>query len=269
MPVYGSVGALQSRTFLEELNSSTSIHFAHPNEDEFYLFNPVLEQRGDVLMAVGTFRAFHDASMGNFSDVILFDFTKAVNDLNQRHIEIIRASSDRSDYLRRLFNDPQIPKDYLQKMKQYISTKRDSFTFLGSDEAFVRLKKLVDSDRIVSVSGSLSGLQAVAWLAIELKRLGKTISVLDISNSLDPIKSAGEVQKFLANLKALPFSEDARILFTIQNIKHGGWAYQSFPYKDYIQQLEQNLTREIASPLHQQSWGLPSWRNRDCNGMLK
>lgn len=266
--VYAAVDILQSRDFLEESNTSTAIHFATPNEDEFYLFNHVLEQRVGVLMAVGTFRAFHDASVGRFSDVILFDFTRAVNDLNRRHIEIIRASSDRHDYLRRLFSDSQIPGDYLRKMQQYLASERSQLTFLGSDEAFARLKKLVDSGRVFSISGSLSGPKAIAWLASELKRLGQTISVLDISNVLDAIKSGGETQYFLANLKALPFSENARILFTVQNLGHGGWAYQSFPYNDYIQQLEHNLTRNIATP-RQTAWGLASWRNRDCNGMLK
>lgn len=76
--------------------------FIVPNEDEYYLFHPSIAHKTGALISVGTFRAFQDASIGNFSHVILLDYASEVVRFNRQFVELIQTSTNRIDFLTRL-----------------------------------------------------------------------------------------------------------------------------------------------------------------------
>lgn len=262
---------------VEKLNPASI--FIHPNEENFQLFNPFLEGADGVLISVGTFRAFHDASIGLFEFVIFLDITKQVNEFNRQHIEMIEHCSDRYEYLEKLFalnglrrhildyenghiDSAQIKiilehaieqiavanpgsiylvDNYLQYMAKFIGDKEKyRKTFLGSDAAFAQLQKIAKQRRYLIVGGSLSGVKVMPWLARELKNQGKKVSILNISNVFDVIRVSGDEDQFSRNLKALPYTETASILYTVQSASAASapWLYLKLPYLEYIRKLE-------------------------------
>lgn len=272
--VFGSVWDSIPR---EKLNP-TSI-FIHPNEENFQLFNPFLEDAAGTLISVGTFRAFHDASIGAFDFVIFLDNNKQVHDFNRSHIEMIEHCSDRYDYLEKLFAfnglrpllldyengrldsaqikvilDQAIERitvtnpgsiylldNYLQYMAKFIADKEKyQKTFLGSDAAFTKLLKIAKHRQYLIVGGSLSGVKVMPWLARELKKQGKKVSIFNISNVFDVIRVSGDEAQFLSNLIALPFAETARVLYTVQSASaiSAPWLYLRLPYLEYIHKLQ-------------------------------
>jgi|GEM_PF-6863374 len=95
-------------------------HFYAPNENAPGRFQDVLEHRQGSLICVGTFRCFMDAALGNFENVILWDFDPEIVSFNRLHLEFIHelgksglsSSEQRHIYLQTITNlaiqDPSV-----------------------------------------------------------------------------------------------------------------------------------------------------------------
>lgn len=75
-----------------------------PNEQNTHLFAPVLRGKGGALISVGTFRSLNAALLGDFSHVIQFDHDSKTTAFNRAHLELIKASRDRYEYLTALLD---------------------------------------------------------------------------------------------------------------------------------------------------------------------
>lgn len=274
-----------------------------PNEHHFYHFNSVLHGQSGALISVGTFRAFHAASQGDFSHAIILDYSDAVVDFNVGFLKLILASRDRLEFLAWLLGDPgfrkifadfeedrmgvsqlnyeiewalktdsyrraQITREYFPRamslpisnfsdtlsnmaysfaaavLKIYKDPFRRRQSFLGSDEAFEKLKNLAERRRIYVVHGSLSGRKTMPELARLLRQHEVPLSVLDVSNSFKYIAGVHEETQFLKNIKGFHYSPQAKVLFTdgnLSNIKSeggDGWDYFALAAPQYIEGAE-------------------------------
>ena len=85
-------------------------------------------------------------------------------------------------------------------------------------------------------------------LAAALKHSGRSVAVLDLSNAMDGILNSIEgraaIDRFVGNLKSLPFYVDALVLLTTQHyhldIEEDGseWRYFCIPARLFIHLLE-------------------------------
>lgn len=250
--------------------------FIVPNEFNYLSFTPSLRDKQNVLISVGTFRAFQAAAVGNFQYAIFMDYAQEVTLFNHYLAGVIKNSSNRLDFLDQLFEYKNVTtaldnrnesivinslalnqhsnrnSDRNQFLKAMIRIYQDDKTknenFLTSDYLFEKLKVMIQEDRIKILNGSLSGKDTMLDLAYVLRQNKLTVSVLDISNALDYIVQYQEFNSFLANVSRLPMSPDASVLFTLTitgNFKiapqvQNGWVYLDFPiekYKAYLNDL--------------------------------
>lgn len=279
------------------LTSEESNHnpgtYLFPNEFDNYVYRPLISNKTGVLVAVGTLRALFDASLGNFSRVILLDVDSLVTEFNQVNLNLIRDLSksgltveeQRYQYLAILHhrwipeeflnqltrlngNDPfkiaqllkEIPRlpeldcnSLPQEIKEstthlaqliarafgprdsarpaysdsqnpfYLLSKRDQnseMTYWGNDELWTKIQKMIFENRFYPITGDLSGSTTLKNIATELDRVQEQVSVVDISNVLeylakhDRLEDDQSVNRFLANLKALPKEPDSLLLVT-------------------------------------------------------
>lgn len=228
-----------------------SIGFQSPNELNFYEFKPQYKTMNGAIVSVGTFRALHYASIGNFSEAYLFDHNKLTTEFNKEHLSLISQCTDRYDYFSRLYKNPDVGKAILKLDKGIFSHEKvqkileaeakriplstfpntDGYlyniarlvgdkkayrsSFLGNDRYFHRLKIMVHANKFFVVPGSLSGSKVMPWFAKHLREKKQEISVLDISNSMDYIEKSGQEKQFFTNLVRLPFAKNSRIQYTI------------------------------------------------------
>jgi len=129
---------------------------------------------------------------------------------------------------------------YLQKIFELCDISRgDKAGFLISDERYQRLHQLAKKNRMASVNADLTK-ESFRKIASLLTENGFLVSVLDVSNAPDYfLYSVGnEIDSYRTNLAQIPFSENARLLFTTGLMpgtpKLGKWNYVSFPAKDYL-----------------------------------
>lgn len=249
------------------------IGYIKPNERQPQLSNSYLRNKKGVLVVVGTFRALHSASIGQFEEAYLLDINESVCQFNSRHLSLFSTPSDRIDYLSTLFGSSELKAKFDAFERRKISSdelraalttaaqqlKKGSFqnedgylnqmiefildpqvyynTFLGNDEYFSRLKNLVDNNKIFVVTGSLSGPKVMKWLAKKLRTQNLQISVLDISNSEDYISQR---KQYLQNLESLPFAYDGVILKTWDGDLGPGvvfghnWTYSSVRANEFL-----------------------------------
>lgn len=123
-----AMAGLEQRHFdqINQMPKAYEVGFIIPNEDHFYLFNSDLEAkgRGNALIGVGTFRFFHDASVGQFSYAISLDHSIQVSRFNQGLINLIKASDSRKHFIANLFGTDQF-KLVLQRFESgFLSEER-------------------------------------------------------------------------------------------------------------------------------------------------
>ncbi len=250
--------------------------FVVPNEFNYLSFTPSLRDKQNVLISVGTFRAFQAAAVGNFQYAIFLDYAQEVTTFNHYLANVIKNSSNRVDFLDHLFayknvttaldnrnesivinslalnqrsNQNMDRSQFLKAMiRIYQDPKTKNENFLTSDYLFEKIKSMIQQDRIKILNGSLSGNDTLSDLADVLRQNKMTVSVLDISNALDYIVQYQEFNSFLANVRRLPMNPDASVLFTLTisgDLKlapqvQNGWVYLDFPiekYKAYLNGL--------------------------------
>lgn len=249
-----------------------------PNELNFFEFSGDLKGMTGVLVAVGTFRALFDAGAGNFEEVYLLDSDRDVNKFNNEQLNLIARSKNRADYISQLFADPRVgavismydsgnrslksvqtylksvlasvhrrdyphffsePSGFLEVMADILVTE-ESYrnSFLGSDAHFNRLQDLVRKRKIYVTPANLAGGRVIDWLGNDLEARGLSVSVLDVSNSLEYIRQDQKLRTYLKNILKLPWTRDAKVLSTDYGgeiTKNGfAWQYLSDHYDSYI-----------------------------------
>lgn len=255
--------------------------FIVPNEFGYLSFVPYLKNQNEVLISVGTFRAFQAASMGEFKYVFLFDYAAEVVQFNKMLLDFIKLSRNRLHFLDLLFgtnrayeklennNDSLLmnelslnEKNNLKKfLRKIIQLYKDPTTyganFLTSDYYFEKVKYLASNNRFVLINGSLSGEESLSDLSSLLKQRNLEVSVLDVSNAKDYIIRSKQLSNYYRNLKRLPWSKDAKVIWSVpahfeyfvgQNIQNN-WAYFGNPASDYVefvQRLQNRDAQEVS-----------------------
>ena len=219
-----------------------------------------------------------DAGAGNFEEVYLLDSDRDVNKFNNEQLNLIARSKNRADYISQLFADPRVgavismydsgnrslksvqtylksvlasvhrrdyphffsePSGFLEVMADILVTE-ESYrnSFLGSDAHFNRLQDLVRKRKIYVTPANLAGGRVIDWLGNDLEARGLSVSVLDVSNSLEYIRQDQKLRTYLKNILKLPWTRDAKVLSTDYGgeiTKNGfAWQYLSDHYDSYI-----------------------------------
>ncbi|MCA9508722.1 MAG: hypothetical protein KC505_09915 [Myxococcales bacterium] len=73
----------------EEEPSSALEFFLYPNELEAYLLRDYLKEQEGILISVGTFRTLFNATMGNFTRIIMLDNDELINKFNKANLDLI------------------------------------------------------------------------------------------------------------------------------------------------------------------------------------
>lgn len=108
-------------------------HFYLPNEKLSGLYSPVLMNKKGALICTGTYRCLFDVMLGDFDNVILWDFDEDIKEYNKIHLELIKqiglldipVSEQRRLYLQIITN---LKID--RKQGQEIVMKESDFYFL-------------------------------------------------------------------------------------------------------------------------------------------
>lgn len=93
-----------------------SFKFLTPNEYFGHLFERCVDPDG-ALISVGTFRGLSNASSGKFSHLVLLDYSKGIWLFNLIHLQLIRLSRDRYEYLSLLLTG-QLNKDLIDRARK-------------------------------------------------------------------------------------------------------------------------------------------------------
>ncbi len=72
--------------------------FFHPNEFFGHLFETQFAEKG-ALITVGTFRGLNNASKGNVSHLVLFDYNRGIKLFNLINLQLVAMAKDRWEYM--------------------------------------------------------------------------------------------------------------------------------------------------------------------------
>lgn len=97
--------------------------------------------------------------------------------------------------------------------------------YLATEDSYQVLKKMQDENRIIPVTGDLSGEHAVKEIGKYLKETGEKVSAFYVSNVEFYLwRQSGSFDRFVANLKSLPIDEKSVIIRSYFNYAY--YAYQ-------------------------------------------
>lgn len=120
-------------------------------------------------------------------------------------------------------------------------------SFLGSDNLFNRLHRLIINGKLRVLPGSIAGSKSMKWLAKNLTERQLVVSVLDISNTEEYINGNKEHINFLLNLESLPTSNNTQLIKTRSQQSLGSnyswwkWSYVSVDLGEYLRHKRLNL----------------------------
>ncbi len=98
-------------------------------------------------------------------------------------------------------------------------------SYLATEENYQFLKKMQDENRIIPVTGDLSGEHAVKEIGKYLKETGEKVSAFYVSNVEFYLwRQSGSFDRFVTNLKSLPIDEKSVIIRSYFNYAY--YAYQ-------------------------------------------
>ncbi len=98
-------------------------------------------------------------------------------------------------------------------------------SYLANEENYQVLKKMHDENRIIPVTGDLSGEHAVKEIGKYLKETGEKVSAFYVSNVEFYLwRQSGSFDRFVSNLKSLPIDEKSVIIRSYFNYAY--YAYQ-------------------------------------------
>ena len=97
--------------------------------------------------------------------------------------------------------------------------------YLATEDNYQFLKKMQDENRIIPVTGDLSGEHAVKEIGKYLKETGEKVSAFYVSNVEFYLwRQSGSFDRFVSNLKSLPIDEKSVIIRSYFNYAY--YAYQ-------------------------------------------
>jgi len=234
-----------------------------PNEFENHLYSKYLTSQTGVYLGVGTFRGLNTAIHTDFSHVILFDIDSEITKFNRMHLEIIKNSKTKEEYMSSICRYDystlsETARKSIEDLCNHLRpdnprlrdlTYRDFFFY--SDEAFAKIREMALTNRITCATGSLTGRKALKKVADDLRSKGLAISAIDISNAHWYFFSFQERQNFFQNLKSLPHHAKAQLLFTdryfftnpdgtVMQIKPGtmDWNYYGINLDQFIHNIK-------------------------------
>lgn len=97
--------------------------------------------------------------------------------------------------------------------------------YLATEESYQFLKKMQEQNKIIPVTGDLSGEHAVREIGKYLRETGETVSAFYVSNVEFYLwRQSGSFERFVQNLKSLPINEHSVIIRSYFNYAY--YAYQ-------------------------------------------
>jgi hypothetical protein len=84
--------------------------------------------------------------------------------------------------------------------------------FLASEDGFQFVKDLQTRDRVVPIVGDLSGAAALANVGKAMAARGDRLATFYVSNVEFYLSREGTLNKFIANLRAIPRQDDAVLI---------------------------------------------------------
>ncbi len=131
----------------------------------------------------------------------------------------------------------QTERNYLQSnldeaFRNYEAYEVLDKAFIGNDERFNTLKRLIGEDKVTVVTGNIAGEKTMSSLNQLLREKDMKVAAVDVSNVPGYLDDE-TTKKALANIRALPMREDGRIFYTagpphFARRPHN-WAYYSVP----------------------------------------
>ncbi len=267
--------------------------FINPNESRPHLWKPCLKSLTGTYIGVGSgLRALSNAALGDFEDIVQFDYDLGISAFNRINLELIKRAKTRHEYLSLLYtgaiqedliaqkplddqsfvaelvkrasqerfnskykklglNLPEFSAEYSKYIDQRskeingfiaVSPSKTMFdilegkvhlpdrlrglihafedgeawqsTILGDDALYQRIRQKVLDGKVTIVTGNLVGSEAMRTLGNALRKNGKRVGALDISNTMQLAANPQTRDGFFRNLNDLPWSEDGRLLFT-------------------------------------------------------
>lgn len=131
--------------------------------------------------------------------------------------------------------------------------------FLNSEEDFQRLRNLQKRNRIVPVVGDFAGSSAVRAVGEYLGRTGCPVGAFYFSNVEFYLFRHGTFQRFMHNLDAIPFADDAIVIRSFFNFWYGYGRHPDAREGYYVTSLGQRATsflRHHAAAPYQDYWDL-------------
>jgi hypothetical protein len=112
-------------------------------------------------------------------------------------------------------------------------------SFLGSDLAYTKLLDKIRTTKFTFINGNLAGPESLLSVGANLKYRGIDVSVIDLSNALDYPMSQAALKRLVRNIRSLPLTPDAIILFTTihgrQLGKTDDFTYMQMSVSEFLQ----------------------------------
>jgi hypothetical protein len=108
--------------------------------------------------------------------------------------------------------------------------------YLASEDAFQFVKSLQDRDRIIPVTGNLSGPSALVAIGRTMSEKGETLSAFYASNVEFYLQREGAYLRFVNNLGRVPHTNRSVIIRSTFNRGMGGSASEIQPVEEVLSQ---------------------------------
>ena len=116
---------------------------------------------------------------------------------------------------------------YPSSRQLYLATDLEDnlASYLSTEDRFLEVKRMQDSDRIIPVVGDLSGPKAVKAVGDYLREKGLTVSAFYLSNVEFYLFRSGTFPAFVANVRSLPGNPNSVLIRSVFNrtFAHPQW----------------------------------------------
>ncbi|MEZ4430300.1 MAG: hypothetical protein R3A51_21685 [Nannocystaceae bacterium] len=244
------------------------IHYVQSNETRHDLFFPYIEGVGGAYVGVGSDQNFTMLAKARSEFAFLMDIDHRVVGLHKIYAALIPKAEGPDDVIHYFHRDQKDAtaalleqefaalsdkerrallvgfkgaRETVYRHLLRVKTRRPRggpVTWLSDPAMFAHIKKMHAQGRIRVMSGDLTGPDSLQTVARACGELGVPVAVLYMSNAEEFFDYT---PGFVANIKALPGSDDAVILRTIYSKKwpHADlWSYQVQPLADLKRRLD-------------------------------
>lgn len=110
-----------------ERHGSKSYRYLVPNEmypEQLYQKRLLDKKTGGIILSVGTLRSFYTAGAQRAHELVIVDYDENIQNFNRLHLEILKSSADRFQYLAAFFGTDANP-ELIRKVKEGTASSRD------------------------------------------------------------------------------------------------------------------------------------------------